>query len=168
MVGELTTSEAIDVLAQVNIDRRSSAEGQHKSEPGSSGKAESDPGSGSENQNNSGSSNAKSREKSIPSEGVSTGAPSKDLDKPTADEHATNAMVDDASGMANENHDVEMGTSIKEFLEPSGTRMKAVEGLGLESLLRKAFMYLPEERQSPLELAKHRWFHDEFMDPIVE
>jgi len=168
MVGELTTSEAAEVLALVNKSSSNEAgEAEHKSDSVSSVKVESGSGSGSGNKTNSGSSNAKSGEKSISSEGLSTGVASKVLERPAASDPA-NLVGEDGAGLATSGRDEETDTLVTNFLEAHGTRMKPVEGHGLENLLRKALMYLPEERLLPSELAKHHWFFDEFMDVIVE
>jgi hypothetical protein len=35
-------------------------------------------------------------------------------------------------------------------------------------LLREALTFLPEERVTPLELAKHRWFHGEYKSKMQD
>jgi hypothetical protein len=55
---------------------------------------------------------------------------------------------------------------IAEFLEPTGTTIALVEADGLENLLRNALTFLPEQRASPLELAKHHWFRDDYEEMI--
>jgi hypothetical protein len=51
---------------------------------------------------------------------------------------------------------------IAEFLEPTGTTISLVEANGLERLLREALIFLPEERVTPVELAKQLWFRGDF------
>jgi serine/threonine-protein kinase SRPK3 len=51
---------------------------------------------------------------------------------------------------------------IAEFLEPTGTTISLVEAGGLENVLREALTFLPGQRVTPLELAKHHWFRDDY------
>ncbi|KAH7317334.1 kinase-like domain-containing protein [Rhexocercosporidium sp. MPI-PUGE-AT-0058] len=156
MVGELTTSEANEVMELINKVSSESAE-QHKSDAASSRNIES--GSGSGNKTTSGSSNAKSGDKSISSEGLSTG-----LIRPSSSgmHENVNAISDESQGVPGM-FDLATATAlVREFLEPEGTRVATLEAKGLENLLRSALMYLPEDRLSASELAKHHWFFDTF------
>jgi serine/threonine protein kinase len=150
LVEELTTSEAADVIEQIN-------------KPPSSGSLHEKSTSGSSNKNNSGSglasgsSAAKSGEKSISSEGISTGVPATSGDTP-----AEKPVSDPAP----ESMPVPITLGIAEFLEATGTTISFVEADSLERLLRKALIFLPEERVTPLELAKHHWFRGEYKRAI--
>jgi serine/threonine-protein kinase SRPK3 len=145
MVEELTTSEAADVIEQIN-------------KPSSSGSSHEKSTSGSSNKNNSGSglasssSNAKSGEKSISSEGISTGTPA------TIDTPAENPV----SGPSHPHQPVPTTLGIAEFLEATGTTISLKEANSLESLLREALIFLPEERVTPRQLAKHHWFGGDY------
>lgn len=141
LVGELTTSEAVEVMAQVN---RNSGSSQEKSQEKS--------GSDSSPRNDSGSasSNNKSGEKSMSSEGIATDVPSSSSGG--SDEH----KVDDPAGLPG--HSV----AVKEFLESAGTTISQIEAERFEDLLRKTMAFVPEERVAPLELVKHDWFIDTY------
>jgi serine/threonine-protein kinase SRPK3 len=148
MVEELTTSEAADVMDEIN-------------KPPSSGSSNEKSASGSSNKNNhgsgaaSGSSAAKSGEKSISSEGISTGVPAANGDIPTTTETPiSDATIDKILAPVT--------VGIAEFLEPTGTTISQAEANGLENLLREALTFLPELRVTALELAKHHWFTDDY------
>jgi serine/threonine-protein kinase SRPK3 len=149
LVEELTTSEAADVIEQIN-------------KPPSSSSSHEKSTSGSSNKNNSGSavasgsSNAKSGEKSIASEGISTGVPA--ILATSADPPAERAISDPAP----ESMPVPVTLGIAEFLEPTGTTISLVEANCLEMLLREALIFLPEERVTPVELARQLWFRGDF------
>jgi serine/threonine-protein kinase SRPK3 len=148
LVEELTTSEAADVMEQIN-------------KPPSSGSSQEKSASGSSNKNNSGSgaasgsSAAKSGEKSIASEGISTSVPAASGDILTTMERPT-------SDHSPEKLTALVTIGIAEFLEPTGTTISLVEADGLENLLREALAFLPEQRVTPLELTKHHWFVDNY------
>ena len=150
LVGELTTSEAEDVIAEAyRIDTKSSSA------------------SGSSTRTTSGSSNAKSGEKSISSEGISTEVAKDNL------EATTSGLVVNLNLIGDDNvarmpldsvEELPEPSAVQEFLELSGTRITITEALVLESLLRSVLKFLPEERLGPSELAKHHWFVDSFPD----
>jgi serine/threonine-protein kinase SRPK3 len=162
LVDEITTSEAEEVIARTN-----------KSDPDEIEVYKSDSGSESSvNKNDSNSSNAKSGEKStsgeksISSEGITTGPSSNKKSSETGQLENMNVIGDQSTARApleSVNELPEPGEAI-EFLELAGTRVTAVEALGLENLLRRVLKFLPEERLGPSELAKHRWFLDDFHD----
>lgn len=147
LVEELTTSEAADVIEQINKPI-SSGSSHEKSTSGSSNKNNSGSGLGS------GSSNAKSGEKSISSEGISTG-----VTTTTSGDGPVERPVSDP-GL--ESMPVPVTLGIAEFLEPTGTTISLVEADNLESLLREALNFLPDERVTPLELAKHHWYRGDY------
>ncbi|KAH7329916.1 kinase-like domain-containing protein [Rhexocercosporidium sp. MPI-PUGE-AT-0058] len=161
LVEELTTSEANFVLAQIenplsagsSYDKTGSSP--EKTGPGTGESTKAQSGSGSTSA--SGSSAAKSGEKSISSEGISTGA---ETNAGTTTEQAL-GMNTGADRRLPRTGDVAPPTCA-EFLEPFGTIISVVEALALESLLRKAMQLLPENRASAAELAKHNWFFDNF------
>jgi serine/threonine-protein kinase SRPK3 len=142
LVEELTTSEAADVIEQINKSS-SSGSSHEKSTSGSSNKNNSGSGAAS------GSSVTKSGEKSISSEGISTGVPATRGDIP-----AKKSVSDPRL----ESMPVAITLGIAEFLEATGTTISLVEADSLEGLLRETLIFLPEERVTPLELAKHHWF----------
>lgn len=149
LVGELTTSEVEDVIAEANkTDTRPAS------------------GSGSSKRATSGSSNAKSGEKSISSEGVSTGPANDKAAESTAGEENLNLIGKDSLARVPPASVKELAESsaIQDFLEPAGTRITVVEASGLENLLRRVLKFLPEERLGPSELTKHHWFVDDFQD----
>jgi len=154
LVEELTTSEAADVIEQIN-------------KPPSSNSTPEKWTSGSSNKNissnsalASGSSNAKSGEKSISSEGISTGAKAAPVTK--SDLEPERPISDPIS----ENVPVPVTLGIAEFLEPTGTTISLNEANGLEKLLRDALIFLPELRVTPLELAKQHWFQEQYQNVI--
>ena len=139
MVEALTTSEADDVMSLVN--KPSSGSSQEKTNSASSNKVQS------------GSSNAKSGEKSIiSSEGITTGVP------------VTAAMDSGAGAELQASPSVAIYpasvTALGEFLESSGTIISVAEAECLESLLRDALTFLPDDRPEAEQLEKHRWFSD--------
>jgi serine/threonine-protein kinase SRPK3 len=138
LVGELTTSDAADVIARAN-------------------QSTSDLANGDKFKSSSTSSNAKSTEKSISSEGISTG-----VGVTNSVRRVNNVIGTEASGVVGSVKDATATTTVEEFLEPVGTVISAVEAKGLENLLRKTLSYLPEQRLAPSELAKHHWFFDDF------
>ncbi|KAN0116899.1 kinase-like protein [Hyaloscypha variabilis] len=153
LVEELTTSEAAEVIEQIN-------------KPQSSGSSHEKSTSGSSNKNNSGSavasgsSNAKSGEKSISSEGISTGAstiPSR------SDDHPPERPVSDP---ITESLPMPVTLGIAEFLEPTGTTISLIEADSLEKLLREALIFLPEERVTPLHLAEQHWFQGDYANTV--
>jgi serine/threonine-protein kinase SRPK3 len=152
LVEELTTSEAADVIDQINKSP-------------SSGSSHDKSTSESANKNNSGSgvtsssSAPKSGDKSISSEGISTGLPASSFDTPA--EKGT-------SHPSPESLPAPFTVGIAEFLEATGTTISLMEADSLESLLREALIFLPEERVTPLELAKHHWFHGEYKSTMQE
>jgi serine/threonine-protein kinase SRPK3 len=152
LVEELTTSEAADVINQINKSP-SSGSSQDKST------------SGSANKNNSGSGVAssssapKSGDKSISSEGISTGLPAASCDVPAEK---------GSSDPSPESLPAPVTVGIAEFLEATGTTISPMEADSLESLLREALIFLPEERVKPLELAKHHWFHGEYKSTMQD
>jgi len=150
LVDELTTSEAAEVMDQINKGPNSGS----SQEKTSSGSNKNHSGSGAA----SGSSNAKSGEKSISSEGISTGVPaSGDLgtagEVPTPELNSGSLVIPAVIGIA-------------EFLEPTGTTISTVEADSLEDLLREALTFLPEQRRTPLIISRHHWFRDEYEDMI--
>jgi hypothetical protein len=153
LVEELTTSEAADVMEQINKPPSSGSTHEKTASGSSNNKDNSGSGAGS------GSSQAKSGEKSISSEGVSTGVPalSGDITLPTNMTAATPIP---------EELPVPVIIGIAEFLEPTGTTISPVEADGLENLLREALTFLPEKRVVPLELAKHCWFCDDYEEMV--
>jgi len=155
MVGALTTSEAADVVARINKNFDSPEE--NKSDSLSSSKGQS--GSGSGNKTNSGS---KSGDKSISSEGLSIG---RHID-PNPEAYDNENVIGDESigGARGLISELTVTAVVREFLEPSGTRISVAEAKGLDNLLRSAMMFLPEERLPPSELAKHHWFSDDVME----
>jgi serine/threonine-protein kinase SRPK3 len=168
LVGEITTSEAAEVINELNNPSLGSQGSSSKDDlnPDSAGSnpisgSGSGSGSGTKNNSGSGTSNAKSGEKSISSEGISIGG-STTLAARVMTDQAENVIGDDASGARVSFKDATATAIVIEFLEPTGTRISVVEAKGLENLLRKALMYLPEERMPPSELAKHHWFFDDF------
>lgn len=177
-VGELTTSEAEEALAEVNeIDFGSGESGCTKSgsasrNSNSGNKTEPRSSSGSANKTTSGSSNAKSGEKSISSEGISLEGISTRLGKDdsllntTEMDEDSNLVGDESLARAPLEPVKELPETgeVMELLEPAGTRITIVEASGLENLLRRALMFLPEQRLRPLELTKHHWFVDDFQD----
>ncbi|KAE9376472.1 kinase-like protein [Stipitochalara longipes BDJ] len=153
LVEELTTSEAADVIAQIN-------------NPQSSGSSHEKTISGSSEKNNSGSavasgsSNAKSGEKSISSEGISTGVPG--VPVTSGDPPAERPISDSILGSIS----MPVTLGIAEFLEPTGTIISPVEANSLETLLREALIFLPELRVTPLELTKQHWFRGIYENTI--
>ncbi|KAH6718855.1 kinase-like domain-containing protein [Leptodontidium sp. MPI-SDFR-AT-0119] len=162
LVEELTTSEANYVMEQIgnphsagsSHDKTGSSHEEIDLGTGESSKVQTGSGSGT----GSGSSAAKSGEKSISSEGISTGAGGR-----------AGTTIGPGSGItAGSNRrlpkagDVDVSVTIAEFLEPSGTIISVVEALALENLLRKAMRFLPDDRISAAQLAKHDWFFDNF------
>jgi serine/threonine-protein kinase SRPK3 len=168
LVGEITTSEAAEVINELNNPSHGS-QGSSSKDDLNPDSATSNPlsgsgsgsGSGTKNNSGSGTSNAKSGEKSISSEGISIGG-STTLAARVVIDQAENVIGDDASGARVSFKDATATAIVIEFLEPTGTRISVVEAKGLENLLRSALMYLPEERMPPSELAKHHWFFDDF------
>ena len=161
LVGEITTSEAAEVIALVNEPRSSSSD-QKKPDSGGSNKNES--GFSSSNAKaNSGSSNAKSGEKSISSEGISTGAAASNLAPPIINEI-------EVDGIAVEELIKKVGItgSVEALLEQPGTNISTIEAESLENLLRDALMHLPEERLAAAKLANHHWFFDKFEDAVLD
>lgn len=173
LVEELTTSEAADVIALVNKSSSSQEKSNSGSGPGSgsgtgsTGKLQSGSGSGSGSGSSkqptsgsgsgTGSSGTKSGEKSISSEGLSNGALSTAREKATISEQN---IVNPQAGP--------FLATVAEFLEMKGTTITGVEGDDLEDLLRKALRFLPEERLSPDELAKHQWFSTDYVEDSIE
>ncbi|CZT02211.1 related to dis1-suppressing protein kinase dsk1 [Rhynchosporium agropyri] len=166
LVEELTTSEANYVMAQIenphtgsSNEKSGSTREKTDSGTGESLKVQSGSGTGS----GSGSSAAKSGEKSISSEGISTGAGAivgtAINSTPGIDAVAADTELPQAG-------EIDVPLTIAEFLEPSGTIISVVEALTLENALRKALQFLPEKRISAAELAKHRWFSDNFEGQI--
>ncbi|PVH78325.1 hypothetical protein DL98DRAFT_516818 [Cadophora sp. DSE1049] len=164
LVEELTTSEANYVMAQ--IENAHSPGSSHEKSGSSREKTNSGTGSSNKNQSGSGSgsSGAKSGEKSISSEGISTGA---------AKNRA--ATIASTVGVATENGadrrlprsgDIEVPVTIAEFLEPSGTIISVVEASAMENLLRNAMQFLPENRFQAAELAKDQWFVENFKGDV--
>jgi serine/threonine-protein kinase SRPK3 len=153
LVEDLTTDEAAEVMELANKPQSNSSS-ENKDNSLSSNKKNS----------NSGSSNAKSGEKSISSEGVSTGKGAHDARV----EPVRNLIGRDGMGLEGSAKDATATSHIKDFLEPAGTKISAIEAEGLENLLRKALRFLPEERLAPSELAKHHWFFDDFETKIME
>lgn len=184
LVEELTTSEAADVIALVNKSSSSQEKSNSKSSPasgsgsgsgsgygsGSAGKlltgsaSGSGSGTGSSKQPLSGSgsvsgtvsSSTKSGEKSISSEGLSNGTLSTAREKATIPEQN---IVNPQGGP--------FLATVAEFLEMKGTTITGVEGGDLEDLLRKALKFLPEQRSSPEELAKHKWFSTNYVEDFI-
>lgn len=154
MVEELTTSEAADVM--VLADNPSSGSSQERSEEkgssGSGNKNQSGSGSGS----GSGSSRAKSSEKSIPSEGISTGKADSGTGMGTEGQVSASVALDKAAGVAAE-----------DFLESAGTIIGVAEAAGLENLLRTALAFLPEKRLRADQIATHHWFSDNYEPAIT-
>jgi len=138
LVGELTTSEANEVMAQVD---RHSGSSQEKSQE-KSGSVSSP-----RNDSGSGSSNDKSGEKSMSSEGIATDASSTSKGV-RSEEH----KIDDPAELP------EQSVTVKEFLESSGTTISQIEAERLENLLRKTMALIPNERIAAIELVKHDWF----------
>lgn len=151
LVEELTTSEAAQVIAA--IDKHSSGSTNEKTNSGTRSSIDK-----SKSGDGSGFSNTKSGEKSISSEGISTG-PVKNVG---ATIRSTLGIVTGAERRKPRPEDVTVPVTIAEFLEPSGTIISGVEARSLEDLLRKAMQFLPENRSSAAELAKHDWFFDDF------
>jgi serine/threonine-protein kinase SRPK3 len=160
LVEELTTSEAADVIDLVN--KPSSGSSQERSE----GKARS--GSGNKNQtgsgSGSGSSHAKSLEKSIPSEGISTGKA----------DSGTGMGTEMGTGMGTEGQvsasvalDKAAGLATEDFLEPPGTIIAVAEAAGLENLLRAALAFLPGKRLPADEIATHHWFSESYESAVT-
>jgi serine/threonine-protein kinase SRPK3 len=151
LVEELTTSEAADVIEQINKPPSSgSGSGHEKTTSGSSNKNNS--GSGVV----SGSSNARSGEKSIPSEGISTGDPASS--STSVDPLAERPISDPTPRSMS----MPVTLGIAEFLEPIGTTISVVEAESLEKLLREALTFLPDERVTPVELTKQLWFRGDY------
>lgn len=160
LVEELTTSEANYVMAQ--IEHAHSPGSTHEKSGSSHEKTHSGSVSSNKNQSGSGSgsSGARSGEKSISSEGVSTGAT-----KSRAATIASTAGIATETGADRRlprSGDIEVPVMIAEFLEPSGTIISVAEAEALENLLRKAMQFLPEDRSPAAELAKHDWFFVNF------
>ena len=156
LVEELTTSEAADVIEQIN-----------KSPSSGSGSAHEKWTSGNSNKNissnsavASGSSNNKSGEKSISSEGISTDVRKAPVSK--ADLEVERPI----SNPIPQHIPVPVTLGIAEFLEPTGTTISVVEANSLEELLRDALTFLPELRVTPLELAKQKWFQEDYQSII--
>ncbi|KAK6586174.1 hypothetical protein PZA11_001231 [Diplocarpon coronariae] len=175
LVEELNTSEAEGVMAALEKHGSGSSHertdsGKHSSNKSKSGNASA--GSSAEKSGDasasgssaaktgdaSGSSNAKSGEKSISSEGMSTGPV---RSKGTAIGSAL-GLVDSIGKRQTHAEDVATACTNAEFLEPSGTIISVVEALTLEDVLRMAMKFLPEHRQSAAQLAKHDWFYVDF------
>jgi serine/threonine-protein kinase SRPK3 len=156
LVGDLTTSEAEEVIARTN-----------KTDPEQIEVEGSEIGSGnSGTKNNSGSSNAKSGDKSISSEGVSTRPSSGNTFNKTEQVQSMNVIGDQSmagASLESVKELPEIGKTI-DLLESAGVRITTIEAVGLENLLRRVLVYLPEERLGPSELAKHRYFRDDFND----
>lgn len=55
---------------------------------------------------------------------------------------------------------------VAEFLEPTGTIISTIEAESLDGLLREALAFLPAQRMSLMDLAKHHWFRDNYEDMI--
>jgi serine/threonine protein kinase len=149
LVEELTTSEAADVMELVNKPSSGSSQerSQEKSSSGSGNKNQTGSGSGS------GSSGMKSSEKSIPSEGISTGK----VDSGTGTGTETEGQV--GAGVA---LDKFAGIAVEDFLESSGTIISVAEAAGLENLLRTALAFLPGKRLPADKIARHHWFSDKY------
>jgi serine/threonine-protein kinase SRPK3 len=145
MVAELTTSEAVDVIALVNKPTLDS------SDENGSNKAKGSPAS----------SNSKSTEKSVSSEGISTGT-----GVASSVKRVENVIGTEALGVDGSVEDATATTRVKDFLETAGTMISDDEARGLENLLRKALRYLPEQRLAPSEIVKHHWFFDDFEERI--
>ncbi|KAL2067024.1 hypothetical protein VTL71DRAFT_1448 [Oculimacula yallundae] len=166
LVEELTTSEANYVMAQIenphtgsSNEKSVSSREKTDSGTGESAKVLSGSGAGS----GSGSSAAKSGEKSISSEGIATGTmASTAATVGTAIKSALGIDAVTANRELPQAGKVDVPLTIAEFLEPSETIISVVEALKLEDALRKALQFLPEDRISAAELAKHRWFFDNF------
>ncbi|KAH7403682.1 kinase-like domain-containing protein [Cadophora sp. MPI-SDFR-AT-0126] len=158
LVEELTTGEANYVMAQIEnahspgptSERSASSHKKMSSGTGSPHKNQSGYGSGS--------SGAKSGEKSISSEGISTSV----VKHPgtTIGSIASVATGASAERRQSRSGDIEAPNIIAEFLEASGTVISVVEASALENLLRKAMQFLPEDRMPASELAKHEWFFE--------
>jgi serine/threonine protein kinase len=161
LVGELTTSEAEEVIAR--MDKTDPAQidvGKTDSGSGNSGSGNSG------TKNDSGSSNAKSGGKSISSEGISVVPIGEKVIEITQGVENLNVIGDQSMARApleSVREVPEIGEAV-EFLEPAGTRVTVAEAEGLENLLRRALMFLPEQRLGPSELAKHHWFADDYND----
>lgn len=164
LVAEITTSEAAEVIARVNELSMSSPD---QKKPGSSDSDKNESG-GSSSLNakgNSGSSNAKSGEKSISSEGISTGAGTGAL---TSTGTTTIDIGVEGNNVVALAKDLVEAGKVEEFLELVGTKITNNEAEALEDLLRKALMHLPEQRLRASELAKHHWFFDKYEVGVIE
>ena len=159
MVEELTTSEAAEVLAQVN--KSNSGSSQEKESSASctgSGSAGQGPESKKTDSGGSGSGSGSSNPKSgMSSEGIETG-------------RAPNTMMKTTEAtISEENLGPEMGEStVADFLETTGTLISDVEGVKLETLLREALIFEPEDRFSPSRMAKNSWFTDKYAKTEAE
>jgi serine/threonine-protein kinase SRPK3 len=154
IVGDLTTSEVDYVLEEAN---------KSDEKPGGSGSGN----SGDSNKATSGSSNSKSGEKSTSSEGISTGT------KPDTAKESTGDRADILSLRGEDSlsrmplasvKELPEPSAVRDFLEQSGMKVTAIEGEGLDELLRMALTFLPGDRIGPKELSKHHWFVDNFED----
>ncbi|KAF7858011.1 hypothetical protein EAF04_009367 [Stromatinia cepivora] len=127
------------------------------------------------------SSDAKSSEKTPSSEGISTGMSKtrtstalSELPKTRTstalselpEESETKASAHTSDFEDNATQEMTVSTDIDlhcgpvhihSFLEPPGFRISIAEAKSLEDLLRKSLRYLPEERSTASELAKHIW-----------
>lgn len=144
-IGGLSDYEAADIIMRVAQSTSSSV---NKSNLNSESSSKSKP--------KSSSSNCRSADKRISSEGISTGVVST-----SPANQIKNVIGMEALGVIGLIDD-EMPASVDDFIEPVGTIISISEARGLENLLRKALNYLPEQRSTPAELAKHRWFFDDF------
>lgn len=178
LVEELTTSEAAEVMHLVNKAHSGSSGGEktnsgsaedrphsgssgekpnsessgEKPNSGSSGEKAN---SGSSNKLGSGSSHSKGTDKTISSEGLSTGTshPASGILSPIADEGQKKAETPEIPLPPKATID---------FLEPAGMAISNTEGDNLEDLLRKALHFLPIERPEPSELSSHCWFYEKY------
>ncbi|KAG0650382.1 Dis1-suppressing kinase [Hyphodiscus hymeniophilus] len=160
LVEELTTSEAEEVIARTN---KTDPEQIVTNEGASSGNSS---GNRSGSKPESSSSNAKSGEKSISSEHQEGSSSSNVISSKTEQPENLNVIGDQTTVRRPLESVKELPETLEtmEFLETSGTRVTALEAEELENLLRRALMFLPEQRLGPSELAKHHWFLDDFND----
>ncbi|KUJ17502.1 kinase-like protein [Mollisia scopiformis] len=176
LVEELTTSEAAEVMELVNKPNTESSEDKpqsgssgEKPNSGSSGEKpnsgssgeKANSGSSNKNQYGSGSSGSKGTDKTVSSEGLSTGS-SHPLGIPLG------SITDEGHQKPKTPEQVLSPKPTIDFLEPAGVTISVLEGNDLESLLRETLQFLPEDRPGPAELSAHHWFHDKYGVAVVK
>lgn len=180
----MRTSEAGEVLRLVHSSgQRQSASGSledikvsgSSSDPKGSGSKSSEAKSSEARSSEAKSSDAKSSGKTPSSEGVSTGMPeiktatvfSGVVEEPKIEASANASdSKDDATRdmvISSDKYFLHCGPAhLHTFLEPPGLRISVAEAKSFEDLLRKSLRYLPEERSTASELAKHIWLSGMF------